>query len=194
MKLAMLGGSFNPPHKGHLAAIKTAMKSLSIKNGCFLPAKQNPFKAGKSLPSFCQRFKDCKEFLRHNHTSKYKIFVSNFEDNFEGKAKHFETNFVLNNFVKKNPRTQIYWVMGLDCLKNFEKWGGFINFVNQFNIIIISRENCKAKISALNCKAAKILRGNPYRGICHLKQNYQKGLLFINSPAVNISSTKLRGL
>jgi len=57
MKLAFLGGSFNPPHKGHLQAAEFAKKALGVERVVFLVTPQNPFKSGKELLPLKQRVK-----------------------------------------------------------------------------------------------------------------------------------------
>jgi nicotinic acid mononucleotide adenylyltransferase len=48
--ILILGGSFNPPHRGHLHIVKTAMRETEFlkTKTCILPAKQNPFKKNSS--------------------------------------------------------------------------------------------------------------------------------------------------
>ena len=181
----VLGGSFNPPHAGHLHIAKTALKRTSIKQVIVMPAKQNPFKKHITNQSFDVRFEKCKDLFLTSTCKKYQIFLSDFE-NF---SNDFETFFVLSNFCKQNPSIRTSWLMGLDCVSKFFKWGCFSNFVNLFPIVIVSRGSCKQKINYLNSTTVKILKNR----ICYNPRYYnQKSILFIDGRNVDISSTKIR--
>ena len=61
--IGIFGGSFDPPHKGHLEISKISLKKLKIKKIYWIIAKKNPFKK-KTFFSLNQRIKKSKEILR----------------------------------------------------------------------------------------------------------------------------------
>ena len=51
MAIALFGGSFDPPHSGHITVIYEALKSLPIERVIVVPAYVNPFKSGTHAPA-----------------------------------------------------------------------------------------------------------------------------------------------
>ena len=113
--VAIFGGSFDPPHRGHQAIVQETIKNLDIDKLIVLPAYLNPFKKS-SLANAKQRFSWCHELF----DSIENVLVSDYEIK-EGKSittsqsvKHFNREF----FVK-------YFVIGSDNLLTLTKWHEF---------------------------------------------------------------------
>ena len=51
-KIGILGGTFDPPHIGHLNISKLALKKLKLKKVIWIITKQNPFKKASGINSF----------------------------------------------------------------------------------------------------------------------------------------------
>ena len=64
-KIGILGGSFDPAHKGHLAISKEAIKRLDLKKIVWAITKKNPFKK-KSKVSVMNRIIHCKKIIGNN--------------------------------------------------------------------------------------------------------------------------------
>ena len=62
MKIGILGGSFDPAHKGHLAISKEASKRFKLKKIIWAITKKNPLKAVSKTP-LSERIKDCKKII-----------------------------------------------------------------------------------------------------------------------------------
>jgi len=113
--VAIFGGSFDPPHRGHQAIVQKAIEKLDIDKLIVLPAYLNPFK-NSSLANAEQRLNWCHELFDNNRV----VFVSDYEVE-EGKSvrtsqsvKHFNREF----FVK-------YLVIGSDNLSTLADWYEF---------------------------------------------------------------------
>ena len=65
IKIGILGGSFDPPHKGHLAISKEAKKQFSLKKIIWAITKKNPFKI-ESKTLLSQRIVNCKKIIGLN--------------------------------------------------------------------------------------------------------------------------------
>ena len=89
-KIGILGGSFDPAHKGHLAISKEAKKRFELKNIIWAITKKNPFK-NQSKTSVTERIKFCKKIIGNNSFIKVRFY--------ENKIKIKETSFVYQ--VKK---------------------------------------------------------------------------------------------
>tara|TARA_Y100000389_G_scaffold50538_1_gene46230 strand:- start:111 stop:632 length:522 start_codon:yes stop_codon:yes gene_type:complete len=165
-KIGILGGSFDPAHKGHLAISKEAAKKFKLKKIIWSITRKNPFKKKSSL-SLAARIKYCKKITKEKKFIEVKFL--------ENKLKSNKTVNLIN-FFTKNKKNEIYFLMGADNLINFHKWHKWKIISQKCNIIVFDRYGYKKK--SLNSKTYKSL-------------NKDK-LKFINFNKVNISSSQLR--
>ena len=165
-KIGILGGSFDPAHKGHLAISKEAAKRFKLKKVVWAITKKNPFKSKSSL-SLSTRIEYCKKIIKKTKFIEVKFF-----------EKRIKSNKTINliNFFIKNKRNEVYFIMGADNLINFHKWHKWKIISKKCNIVVFDRYGYKKK--SLNSKSYKSL-------------NKQK-LKFIDFNKVNISSSQLR--
>ena len=101
IKIGILGGSFDPAHKGHLAISKEARKRFNLQKVIWAITKKNPFKA-KSTNSLNRRIEDCKKVIGLNSFIKIKFYENIIKSN---KTVH------LINHLKKNKNFEIYFLM-----------------------------------------------------------------------------------
>ena len=165
-KIGILGGSFDPAHKGHLAISKEAVKRFKLKKVIWAITEKNPFKKKSSL-DLANRIKICKKILKRIKTIEVKFY--------ENKIKSNKTISLINHFTK-DKKNEIYFIMGADNLINFHKWHKWQIISKKCNIVVYDRYGYKKK--SLNSKTFKSL-------------NKEK-LKFINFNKVNISSSQLR--
>ena len=165
-KIGILGGSFDPAHKGHLAISKEAAKKFKIEKIIWAITKKNPFKKKSNL-NLSTRIKYCKRI-----TKKTKFIEVKF---LETKIKSNKT-INLINFFYKNKKNEIYFLMGADNLINFHKWNKWKIISEKCIIIVFDRYGFKKK--SLNSTTYKRLNN--------------KNLKFIEFNKVNISSSQLR--
>ena len=164
--IGILGGSFDPAHKGHLAISKEAKKRFDLNNIIWAITKKNPFKA-ESETSVLKRIKECKRIIGLNSFIKVKFYENIIKSN---------KTIDLINHLKKNKTTEIYFLMGADNLINFHKWHKSKSISQKCNILVFDRYGYKKK--SLNSITFKRLDG--------------KNLKFIEFDKVNISSSQLR--
>jgi len=165
-KIGILGGSFDPAHKGHLAISKEAAKKFKLKKIIWAITKKNPFKKKSSL-SLSSRILFCKKITKKSNFIEVKFLENKIKSN---KTIH------LVNFFTKNKKNEIYFLMGADNLINFHKWHKWKIISQKCNIVVFDRHGYKKK--SLNSKTYKSL-------------NKDK-LKFITFNKVNISSSQLR--
>ena len=112
-KIGILGGTFDPPHIGHLNISIIALKRLKLNKLIWIVAKKNPLKKNPYL-SANMRIKLSKNITQNNK----KIFVK-YLDN---KVKSSYTFKVLNYLKKNNKKNQLFFLIGADNLINLHKW------------------------------------------------------------------------
>ena len=166
IKIGILGGSFDPAHKGHLAISKEARKRFNLKRIIWAITKKNPFKA-ESETLLSKRIKDCKKIIGSNSFIKVRFYENIIKSN---------KTIDLINYIKKNKNIEIYFLMGADNLINFHKWHKSKLISQKCNILVFDRHGYKK--NSLKSKTFKELN--------------KSILTFIEFEKVNISSSQLR--
>jgi nicotinate-nucleotide adenylyltransferase len=164
-KIGIFGGSFDPPHHGHLKISKLAIRKLSLDQIYWCVTKKNPLK-NKAFFPLLERIKKSKAI-----TSKVKKIKIKF---FENKIKSTNTIDLINYLRKKNKKGIFSLIIGSDNLINFHKWKNWKLLSELTEIVVFSRKDFdkKAKKSVI------------------LKQ--VKKITFIKNTSVDISSTQIR--
>ena len=166
IKIGILGGTFDPAHKGHLEISKQAKKLLNLKNVIWAITKQNPFK-DISKSNLKNRIQFAKKLIAKNDFIKIKFYEEKISSN---------RTIDLINYLKKDKKFELYFIMGADNLINFHKWHKWKSIVKKCNLLVFDRQGYKAKS----------LKSVTYNGV------NKKRLSFIKFKKVNISSSQLR--
>ena len=164
--IGLLGGSFDPPHKGHLTISLVAKKKFKLDHIIWAITKKNPFKKKSNL-SLKERIRLSKKITNSKKFIKVKYY--------EGKIKSNKTINLINNIKNKN-NCNIFLIIGADNLLKFHKWHKWKLIAQKCYILVFDRLGYKLK--SLKSVAFKDLK--------------QKNLRFVNFKKVNISSSKLR--
>ena len=168
LKVGILGGSFDPPHEGHLHIANLAIKRLKLDYLIFVVTKKNPFKKKPTI-SVKNRIKLTKQLI---DKFKKKMKVEFLETNNKNKYSYY----LIKNLSKINIKNSFYLIMGADCFIKFHKWYKWKKITEISKIAIFDRAEFTHK--ALNSIAAKKLNKNVWR--------------FYSEKKINISSSKLR--
>ena len=166
-KIGILGGSFDPPHKGHIKISIESKKKFKLDKIIWAITKKNPFKSKSNL-----NLKD-RIILSKKIIQKYPFIKVQF---FEKKIQSNRTINLINYLIRKNKNTSLYLIMGADNLINFHKWVKWEQIARKCRILVFDRTGFKTK--SINSFSYKKLR--------------KKVLKFIKFKKVNISSSKLR--
>ena len=164
--IGLLGGSFDPAHKGHLEISKIAIKKLKLKKLLWVVSKKNPFK-NKPLYSLKQRIIKAKRIVKNSEN----IQVS-YLDKSAGSSRSIN---LVNYLIKKKKLKNIHFIIGSDNLIKFHKWKSWKKIVKLTKLVVFSRVG-------YDKKAKKSIVAN------FLKNK----IIFINNKPIVISSTKLR--
>ena len=165
-KIGILGGSFDPAHKGHLVISREAIKRFKLKKVIWAITKKNPFKK-KSFTSLENRIKHCRKIIGTNNLIKVKFYENIIKSN---------KTINLINHISKNRKYEIFFIMGADNLIKFHKWHKWESISQKCNIVVFDRHGFKKR--SLNSITFKKLN--------------DRTLKFIEFNRVNISSSQLR--
>ena len=164
IRIGILGGTFDPPHFGHLYISKFAIKKLKLQKLLWIVTKKNPLKNKPDL-KIETRIKLSKKITKKEK----KIFVRYLDD--RTKSKHtFNTLYYIKS---KKPKTNLFFIIGADNLKKFHKWKNWKKIPKLTKIVIFPRKNY-----SLNSRATKKLNKKDY--------------IYMKSKKIDISSSIIR--
>lgn len=121
MKIAIYGGSFNPPHVGHQMTIAYVLATQAVDEVWVCPVFSHP--DGKKLVDFGHRLDMCNEMI--DVFSPKRVFVTETEGMVH---KFFGSGLTINlcrHLVTEHPKHKFLLVLGYDILPSFEKWQGY---------------------------------------------------------------------
>ena len=170
MKIGIYGGSFDPPHKGHVIAAKRLIELFKFDEVWLMPCYKHPFSKKLSPPN--DRFKMTK-FLE-NKTIK--------TSDFEVKKKTISyTIDTLKSLAKLFPKNEFFWIIGSDQANSFTRWKKWKEIIEKFKLVIVPRNGIKQTGE----KIKEILKTIGHQGniIIVDKKNF---------PPIYISSSEIR--
>ena len=164
--IGLLGGSFDPAHKGHLGISKIAIKKLKLKKVYWVITKKNPFKK-ETFYSLEERIKYAKKISRTQ-----KKIQTVYLDNIIKSSRVID---VINYFIKKRNIKNIYFIIGSDNLIRFHKWKKWKKLVKIVKLVVFSR------------------KGYDRKGVKSIvAKNFKNRIIFIKNKPISISSTQLK--
>lgn len=144
MRIGLLGGSFNPPHEGHLYASEVALKRLGLDYVWWLVTPQNPLKPALGLAPLHDRMADARVLARHP-----RVIVMDIEHTL-GTRYSVDT---LRAIKRRFPQVDFVWLMGSDSLRGFCHWRRWPEIVKQVPIAVVLRPG--SQLASLPAKAVQ---------------------------------------
>lgn len=114
LRIGLLGGSFHPPHEGHIRLSAAAIKTLDLDFVWWLVTPKNPVKDSVSISSYEERFKAAFDMA----SPCARILVSRLEQDL-GSAYTYQTLQALQRYFTT---TSFVWLCGFDLALNFHRW------------------------------------------------------------------------
>lgn len=114
LRIGLLGGSFHPPHTGHIKLSRAAIKLLDLDFVWWLVTPKNPIKETVSPASYEQRLKEAQDMTAQHPL----ILVSRLEQVLES-AYTYQTLLRLRRYF---PATSFIWLGGIDLALGFHRW------------------------------------------------------------------------
>ena len=115
MRLGIFGGSFDPPHLGHLLPVLDAAEALGLDGVQFLPAREQPFKIGRATATADQRFA-----MTERLVAGFAGFTADrSEIDRRGLSYTVET---VAQMAAATPTAELVLLLGADAYTLFEQW------------------------------------------------------------------------
>ncbi|WP_455482620.1 nicotinate-nucleotide adenylyltransferase [Bartonella sp. B35(2025)] len=163
--VGLFGGSFNPPHAGHLLVAKTAIRRLHLDQLWWMVTPGNPLKNCTQLPSLDERMRSSFELIDHP-----KIRITGFEHTI-GSTVSVST---ISHILAHCRGVHFVWIMGADSFATIHHWYRWRDIVSMLPIAVIDRPS--VCMSALSSPMAHIYR------CFRLDERESKRLPFIKPP------------
>ena len=180
--IGILGGSFNPPHQGHVHISKVSLRMFDLGQIYWVYTKKNPLKK-VSPSSFDDRVEETKKLVKSPNIKLSPIEIRH----------NFQYSFQLLKFIKKRHRhIKFIWVMGEDNIIQFHLWKNWQWIADNVKIAVVARGRNRALVNS----STFALKYGPFR----LRSSQSTQLQFfkppiwciVDSKKVNLSSTILR--
>lgn len=172
MKVGIMGGTFDPVHIGHLLLGEFAYEEFNLDEIWFIPNGNPPHK----------KTEHTEEALHHriamlklavNEMPYFRISLCE-----AGTEEHSYTYSTMQEFNRRYPDKEFYFILGADSLFAIEEWKNFRDIFPTCTILASMRDDRDAKSMQLQ--------------INYLKERYKARIELLRAPLVDISSTAIR--
>ena len=151
MRLAIFGGSFDPPHIGHLLASTDACEQLQLDRLIIVPTGTQPLKIGAAVGSPEQRL----AMARMTFGDDARFEVSDVEVIREGLSFTVDT---LAQVAARHPAAERFLLLGVDVLGSFAKWKDPDRILHLARPVLLERQNDMAVVVPEEFRAANAIR------------------------------------
>lgn len=182
MTVGLFGGSFDPPHAGHLHVSREALKRFGLDRLWWLVSPGNPLKTSGPAP-LGRRMAAAHDLVRDP-----RIVVTDLE-------AHLGTRYTAETVERLRavyPGTYFVWLMGADNLAQFHRWQRWDRIMRTVPIGVLARPG--QRISARTARAAQVYRRFklPAAQAKLLPRAAPPAWCFLNVPMVDVSSSAIR--
>ncbi|MCA0963591.1 nicotinate-nucleotide adenylyltransferase [Salipiger bermudensis] len=183
MTVGLLGGSFDPPHAGHVHITREALRRFGLDRVVWLVSPGNPLKAHGPAP-LAERIDAARRIMDHP-----RVIVSDVERLLG--TRH--TARTLAHLQARFPGVNFVWLMGADNLAQLHRWEDWREIMERVPVGVLARPG--SRMAARGSVAADVYRHArlPDRAAGQLARAVPPAWCFVNVPLVNLSSTELRG-
>jgi nicotinate-nucleotide adenylyltransferase len=171
LKKAIFGGTFDPIHIGHVHIAYEALYNLHLDKILFMPAGNPPHKINKKITDSQIRYDLVKRAIE-NETH---FEISDYEINKKENSYTYET---VELFSKLKRNIEWYFLIGVDSLMDLDNWKNVDRILASSKLVIYNR--------------AGFTIGEVLKQKHHIEEKYNKELIFLDMPIIDISSTNIR--
>lgn len=132
MKIAILGGSFNPFHNGHLRIVETVLNSSEVDKVWLLPSANHPLKANDQQLGFNERIQITRKAV--SAIDNCEVHDYDFQEN-----KPSYTADLLRRLNRRFTQHRFFFIIGYDIIPELSRWYDFQWLTENAEFIIINR-------------------------------------------------------
>ena len=171
MKKAIFGGTFDPIHIGHLHIAYEALYNLHLDEILFMPAGNPPNKINKKITDSQIRY----DLVKKAIGCETHFEISDYEINKKENSYTYET---VELFRKLQCDIEWYFLIGVDSLMDLDNWKNVDRILNSCKLVVYNRAGFTVE---------EVLKQKN-----HIEQKFNKKIIFMNNPIIDISSTNIR--
>jgi nicotinate-nucleotide adenylyltransferase len=165
-RLGIFGGTFDPPHLGHLIEAQFAATELGLDKLLFVPAGEHPLKSYAGMASVQDRYEMTRLAIRGNPLFE----ISDIEIKREGKSYTINT---IEQVKKIYAPKELFLLVGIDNVEIFSQWHRIDEILDACKVVVLSR-----------------MINDDYV----LSPSLLEKITILDSPIIEISSTEIREL
>jgi nicotinate-nucleotide adenylyltransferase len=169
-RIGVLGGTFDPPHHGHLLIARQAFHQLKLNQVLFAPAHQPPHKIDQSITPIRHRL----EMVRLAIADQPGFVLSRIDVDRQGPTFTVDTMRLLRQ--QFGEASTLYFIMGMDSLMNILTWHAPEQLIQVCKLAVFARPGFRANIGELE----KQLPG------------LRERIVFLSTPTLNVAASELQ--
>lgn len=131
-KVGILGGTFNPPHIGHLIIADQVRDQLGLEKILFMPSANPPHASGKTTIEADYRVKMVERAIEDN--SHFELDLTEIKRG--GKSYTYET---IKQLTEENPDIDYYFIIGGDMVEDLPTWHKVDELVHLVQFVAVNR-------------------------------------------------------
>lgn len=170
-RIAVMGGTFDPIHYGHLVTAEAAMQEYSLERVLFIPSGRPPHKTDKQISSTEDRYLMTELATETNP----RFFCSRIEIDRTGYTYTIDT---IHELQVMYPETDIYFITGADAFSEIVTWKNAEELLNSCHFVAATRPGYSRKEAIPQIEA--------------LLNRHTERLHYLEVPALSISSSDIR--
>lgn len=181
-RIGLLGGSFDPPHEGHVHITRWALRTLGLDRVWWLVSPGNPLKPEGPAP-VARRVAAARALVRHP-----RVAVTDIE-------AHLGTRYTADTLARlsaRYPGVRFVWLMGSDNLASFHRWERWEWIMRHYPVGVLARPGQQAR-AGLAPAARRFARWRlPERAATLLGRGPAPAWTLLTGPMSPASSTAIR--
>lgn len=181
-RIGLLGGSFDPPHQGHVHISRQALRRFGLDRVWWLVSPGNPLKRDGPA-NFQRRLAACRALVDHP-----RIHVSDVE-------ARFNTRYTAETLVRLRPAcpgVRFVWLMGADNLRQFHLWEDWRGIIETLPVGVLARPENVVRGGLSRTATAYARYRLPLHQAAALPHHPAPAWCLVTGPTVDISSTEIR--
>ncbi len=186
LRIGLLGGSFNPPHEGHIHIARLAQAKFGLDFVWWIVTPQNPMKSTKNMQPYEERYSNVATMLRS--------FPRQIPTHLEAELGTSYTYKTVSKLKENFPHTDFLWICGMDNAHIFHKWDHWKEILKTIPITFIARPPATHLVKG--CPLRLFDKVGHHHGTSGRDTNLKHpGIYWLEgNKMLDISSTKIRNL